>query len=585
MDFLEIFLQELNEKGQEAINLIKAYIENKNPQVITEIYRLFHTIKGSASLVGFNGFKELFHRIEEYFKRQMSGEDVLTNEFMVRLLSIVPEVLKKTSDLTDEELQNYIDVLEGKKSAAQSTTFVTTAETLPVEILQELLSNTLSAENSLMREDPKNALREIRVVKQRIISLLQNAFYVKLKQVLSNFEVLVMQEAVANQKNVRLELQIGEERIEKKDTEMLLNMLVHLVRNAVAHGIETPEERLKKGKPEVGKITIRSYVQGSELFLEIEDDGKGLDFEKIREKARQKGLGNLRPEDVIFVPGFSTKEEADGTSGRGIGLDAVKNFAMARGGDVEVVTALGRGTKFIVHFPIKTFLVRVLVVEADELQFCLDVQDILELVSKPEITNNQVKYKDKLYDISFSCSNPRFAIITTSGKAILVNNLVGIFDGQVSNESYEIIKGFVKNIFVYPLPIISPEKFERAQALKESARKVLVIDDSVVTRTILGKFLTNFGYLVIEAQDGLEGIEKFKKENPDVVICDVEMPGIDGFETTRKIRELNKDVPVIIFSTLTNEQLAKGLEVGANAYLSKDEPPERLVRLIEKFLQ
>jgi len=103
-------------------------------------------------------------------------------------------------------------------------------------------------------------------------------------------------------------------------------MLTHLVRNAIAHGIELPEERTKKGKLEVGRIIIRSYVQGNELFLEIEDDGRGLEFEKIKQKAIEKGLGNLKPEEVIFVPGFSTKDKADETAGRGIGLDVVKTL-------------------------------------------------------------------------------------------------------------------------------------------------------------------------------------------------------------------------------------------------------------------
>jgi two-component system chemotaxis sensor kinase CheA len=585
MDFLEVFLQELNEKGQEAIKLIKSFIENKDPTSIHEIYRLFHTIKGSASLVGFDKFKQLFHKIEDYFKRQMNGEDVITEDFMLKLLTVVPEVLKKDSDLTDNELEHYIDIIEGRKSPSEAKAYVTTSETIPAELLQELLSNTLSAENSLMREDTQNALREIRLVKQKLVSLLENTFYIKLRQVLANFEVLVMQEAFSNKKKVKFELQIGEERIEKKDSEMLLNMLTHLVRNAIAHGIELPEERTKKGKPEVGKIIIRSYVQGNELFLEIEDDGRGLEFEKIKQKAIEKGLGNLKPEEVIFVPGFSTKDKADETAGRGIGLDVVKNFATARGGDVEVVSATGKGTRFIVHFPIKTFLVRVLVLEADDLRFCIDLQDILEIVSKAEIKDGQLKQKDKLYDITFSCTSPRFAVITKNNKALLVSNLIGIFDGQVSSESYGMIKGFVKNIFVYPLPIISPEQFLKLQKPSEKVRKVLVIDDSVVTRNILGKFLVNFGYTVFEAENGIEGIEVFKKENPDVIVCDVEMPGIDGFETTRRIRELNKDVPIIIFSTLTSEQLSKGLEVGANAYLSKDEPPERLIRLIEKFTQ
>lgn len=587
MDFVDVFIQELLEKGQQSIELIKSYLQEKEHAILNELYRLFHTIKGSASLVGFSGFKELFHFIEEFFKRQTAGEEVLTDDVLARILSVMPELLKKNTDLSDEELEKYKSIIEGKSETTSSVASVAT-EAFPIEILQELLSKTLSAENSLMRTDTKNALREVRILKSKLISMVENSYYVKLKKLLANFNALVLQEATLNKKKVRLNLELGEEHIEKKDSQMLIDMLVHLVRNAIAHGIESPEVRIQRRKSEVGTITLRSYIRGSELYLEIEDDGNGIDFEKIRKKAAEKNLSHLRPEDVIFVPGFSTKEQADGTSGRGIGLDVVKNFSTARGGDVELVTSPGKGTKFIVHFPVKSFLVRVIVASGDGTQFCIDSRDVLEVVSQPRMANDnneKIVHKSNLYDIAYACQNPRFGIITNSGKAILVDNILGIFDGQISNESYGAVKGFVKNIFVYPLPIIAPESFTKVLTKQQDTKRILIVDDSVVTRTIVSKFLKNFGYKTIEASSGIEALEVIKKSSPDAVICDVEMPGIDGFEVTKRIKEQKPKIPVILFSTLTHEQLAKGLEVGADAYISKDEPPERLLRLIEKLIR
>lgn len=360
-------------------------------------------------------------------------------------------------------------------------------------------------------------------------------------------------------------------------------MLVHLVRNSIAHGIEEPDVRKNIGKPENGIITIRSYIMNNEIYLEVEDDGKGIDFEKVRKKAAEKNLGYMRPEEVIFVPGFSTKEEADGTSGRGVGLDAVKNFATARGGDVELVTSPGKGTKFIIHFPVKSFLVRVLVVEGDNQQFCIATSDIVEIIAKSQVYDGTVKYKDKVCDIIYSSNQPRFGIITRNYKAILVDNIVGTFDGQISGEKYPSIKGFVKNVYVYPLPVIDVENFKQVEKRASERKSVLLVDDSVVTRNVVSKLLKTFGYDVIEAKNGTEAISLVDKE-PDIVICDVEMPDIDGFETTRQLKKKKPDLPVILFSTLSHEQLAKGLEVGADAYISKDEPPERLLRLIEKLI-
>jgi len=189
-----------------------------------------------------------------------------------------------------------------------------------------------------MRDDTKNALRDVRALKSKLSALIEGSFYVKLNVLLRNFDALVIQEATINKKHVKLNLDIGDERIEKKDSQMLIDMLVHLVRNSISHGIESSETRVQRGKPEFGTITLRSYVLGNELYLEVEDDGAGIDFEKVRQKAIEMGLGNMRPDELIFIPGFSTSEQTDGTSGRGIGLDVVKNFAIARGGDVELVT-------------------------------------------------------------------------------------------------------------------------------------------------------------------------------------------------------------------------------------------------------
>lgn len=582
MDFLEIFFQELREKGQESIELIKSFLQTKDSSLINEIYRLFHTIKGSASLVGLVGYKELFHKIEDYFKSFSSGEFDLSDEFLARLLSIIPPLLEKTSDISEEEVNDLIDKLEGKKETPGSIVSQSTQSVSP-DTIQEFLSMSLTIENSLMRGDIGSALRNIRVIKNRLASAMQEMYYVKLRTLLSNFDTLVIQEATAAKKKVKLVLEVGDEMVEKKDSQSLIDMLVHLVRNSIAHGIEEPDVRKNIGKPENGIITIRSYIMNNEIYLEVEDDGKGIDFEKVRKKAAEKNLGYMRPEEVIFVPGFSTKEEADGTSGRGVGLDAVKNFATARGGDVELVTSPGKGTKFIIHFPVKSFLVRVLVVEGDNQQFCIATSDIVEIIAKSQVYDGTVKYKDKVCDIIYSSNQPRFGIITRNYKAILVDNIVGTFDGQISGEKYPSIKGFVKNVYVYPLPVIDVENFKQVEKRASERKSVLLVDDSVVTRNVVSKLLKTFGYDVIEAKNGTEAISLVDKE-PDIVICDVEMPDIDGFETTRQLKKKKPDLPVILFSTLSHEQLAKGLEVGADAYISKDEPPERLLRLIEKLI-
>ncbi|MEN3042388.1 MAG: response regulator [Fervidobacterium sp.] len=582
MDFLEIFFQELKEKSQESIELIKSFLQTKQGSLINEIYRLFHTIKGSASLVGLVGYKELFHKMEDYFRNYSTGEYELSEEFLAKLLSVLPSISERSSDISEEEVKEIIAQLEGKKEM-ESAVLPYSVQMVSPEFIQEFLSTVLTVENSLMRNDIRSALRNIRVIKSKLTSTMQEMYYVKLRTLLLNFDTLVIQEATLAKKKVKLHIKVGDEMVEKKDSQSLIDMLVHLVRNSIAHGIEKPEIRKDLGKSEVGNITIRSYIMNNEIYLEVEDDGQGIDFDKVRKKAVEMNLGYMRPEEVIFVPGFSTKDNVDTTSGRGVGLDAVKSFATARGGDVELVTAPGKGTKFIIHFPVKSFLVRVLVVEGDGQQFCISTSDIIEVISKAQIFNGMVKYKDKFCDIIYSSTQPRFGVITKNYKAVLIDNIVGTFDGQISGEKYPSIKGFVKNVYVYPLPVIDVENFAQYERKKVEKRSVLLVDDSFVTRNVVSKLLRTFGYEVIEAKNGMEAIKLIEKK-PDVVVCDVEMPDIDGFETTRQIKKIMPNIPVILFSTLSHEQLSKGMEVGADAYISKDETPERLLKLIEKLV-
>lgn len=582
MEILEIFFQELREKGQESVELLKSFINTKDGALIKEIYRLFHTIKGSASLVGLVGYKELFHRIEEYLKKYYDGVSELSNEFLSRLISIIPPLLERKNDLSEKEVEDLIDKIEGRKETS-STIISQTLNTFSPESIQEFLSIILSTENSLMRGDIKGALRGVRIIKNRFTMFMQETYYTKLRDLLSNFDILVIQEAVNLKKKVKLILEVGDEMIEKKDSQTLIDMLVHLVRNAIAHGLEDPENRKKIGKSEEGKIFIRSYIMNNELYLEVEDDGKGLNFEKIKKKAVEKKLEYLRPEDVIFVPGFSTKDEPDGTSGRGIGLDVVKNFATARGGDVELVTEVNKGTKFIIHFPVKSFIVRVLVVDTDNQKFCISTSDILEIMNISSVVDGKVKYKNKLCDVVYNSSHPRFAIVTRNYKTFLVDNIVGIFDGQISGEKYPSVKGFVKNVYVYPLPIIDIETFQDYTMKKIERKRILLVDDSFTTRNVVSKLLRNFDYDVLEAKDGNEALQIVGKEYLDLVLTDVEMPELDGFEVTKLVKQKKPELPVILFSTLSSEQLSKGLEAGAEAYISKDEPPERLLRLIEKL--
>lgn len=585
MDFSEIFFSELNDKVSESMNIIEELKKSKDKKYIKDLYRIFHTLKGSASLVNLENFRDFSHKVEQYFKESLESEKLPDESFLDNLIAVISNFSKKNTDLTETEVKDFLEILEGKKNASENIV-ITEKEIFKISEISKYISKVLEIENSILRNDLKSALNEIRNLKKSLLNTLDEIVFVKLENILKNLKKLVSREANRYGKKVELLLEIENVKIEKEDSKDIIDILVHLVRNSIAHGIENPDERKSLGKDEVGKIWIRSYVDQGNIFIEVEDDGKGLDIEQIEKKVKEKNL-NVTPLEAIFLPGFSSKDKADELSGRGIGLDMVKNFATLRGGDVKVETQKGKGTKFIVFFKTKSFITKVLVVEDSERIFAIETSHILKIINyneKEMQIDNKIASEGKLYEIYYKSKKPKFVIITKNEKAIVVSNIIGTFDGQLVVQEIRELKGFIKNIFSSPIPLLDTNTLKKKETSKnEKKKQILLIDDSIVTRNVVSKFLENRGYQVVTAKDGYDGIEKFKKQEFDLVISDAEMPEIDGFETTKKIKEINDNVPVIIFSTLSQENFDKAIESGADSFISKDEPPENLLRLIEKF--
>jgi two-component system chemotaxis sensor kinase CheA len=292
------------------------------------------------------------------------------------------------------------------------------------------------------------------------------------------------------------------------------------------------------------------------------------------------------------MAGFSTKEEADFSAGRGIGLYAAKTFVEERGGTIEVQTQKDKGTKFIIKLPTTHFIKKVMIVKSNGNIFAIDISEIILVKNNLEIFEfegqKSLKYRDELYSLMpFSSLQGTFGIFLKDNKAFLVDEITGIFNGQLVQKDSNISKYFVKNIFPFPVPLIdtkliSPHKFSKSEKISNK-KTILIVDDSSITRLVLQNFLESYDYDVLQAKNGIEALEK---SGFDAAVVDVEMPEIDGFETTRRLKEKFPDVPVIILTTRSKpEDIKKGLESGANAYMIKGENLERLIKLLEKFLK
>ncbi|KAF2956219.1 response regulator [Marinitoga sp. 38H-ov] len=583
MEFMDIYFNEMEEKLNEAMELLKKYLELHDPVIIKDLYRIYHTLKGSAGLVGLPKLGEFMHKLESAFKEKMNSD--LDEKFVARVIKISNEIINKKNDLTDEEVNYYESILSGEINLNEGTISKTKNENISIDLLEKFYERILKLENNLINKNYSIALKEAKSLRLYTQNLIEENKFISIHKVIKSFENLVFQEAVFNKKKINFNIEVENTKIEKKDAESLKDVLIHLVKNAIAHGIESPSERKGKGKEPTGNLTVKSYIKNDFIYLEVIDDGKGIDIDKVKEKAKSKGFENVDPLEVIFYSGFSTKDKTDQSSGRGIGLDTVKAFAEAKGGFVKLETEKDKGSKFIIAFKTKITSKKVLVIRRNENIFSVDSNEIREVINKIEIIDSKINYGNNLLDlIDYGNGNIKFAVITKNNKAIVADEILGHFEAFISPYNFDEIIGFAKNIFSYPIPIISPEKASSKRNSKNIIKKtVLILDDSVLTRFVISRMIKNNGYNVIEAETGEEAI---KKSGYDAAIVDVELPGISGYEVVKHIKKVNKDIPVIMLSTKSSpEDIKKGLDSGANAYVIKGENTEKILNLLNKFLR
>lgn len=240
------------------------------------------------------------------------------------------------------------------------------------------------------------------------------------------------------------------------------------------------------------------------------------------------------------------------------------------------------GTKFTIFYEMRSFITNVLIVKDAKKTFAIETSNILFVEKYKEEINNKILIKDRIYEIMYKSKKPNFVVITKNNKAIVVEKIIGIFDGKFVPKEFPNIKGFVKNIFSFPVPVLDLQNIKNEFVESKTKPKILLIDDSVTTRKIVSKLLEKYNFEVTTAKDGVDGIEKFKNEKFDLVICDVEMPNLGGFETAKRIKN-QYNVPIILFSTISKENIQKAINI-ADTFISKDEPPTVLVNTIRKLL-
>jgi two-component system chemotaxis sensor kinase CheA len=438
--------------------------------------------------------------------------------------------------------------------------------------------------------------------------------------------------AQATNKEAALRIEGGAIELDRSILEGLKDPLRHLVRNALDHGVEAPDQRAGAGKPRQALLTVTAALRGAQVEVTVGDDGRGLDREAIRAKARRGGLPEPQEErellGLIFLPGFSTASIITDVSGRGVGLDVVKDRVEALHGTVDLSTAAGQGTRFTLSVPLTLTTLRAVLVRAGGATFAIAGTNVHKLLhvhggairslAGPEVvTCDGVPVPiASLADVlrpqtrSAAAVDRRRILIVASGttrmafivdeflreQEILIKNLgarvrrtplvVGAAVLPAGNIALVLnAANLIRAALAQGAPLARPAVAPLPSAAP-ARKRLLVVEDSITTRALIKSILEAAGYVVTTAADGQAGWHALQEQAVDLVVSDVEMPVMDGFELTAAIRAARPfaSLPVILVTARESEQdKARGIEVGADAYLEKSAFDQR--SLLETIAQ
>jgi len=431
---------------------------------------------------------------------------------------------------------------------------------------------------------------------------------------------------IAIRLNKRVRLVIGGKTLEMDQgvTESLVEPLVHLLNNAVAHGIESPEERLAAGKPEEGQVSIVAKQNGSEIRIEIVDDGRGLDTEVIKKSAVAKGVTTQAEADqmdsaeileMIFRPGFTTKETVDHTSGRGIGMHVVQDTVRHLTGSIRIQSEVGKGTRFILSIPVSIAVQLALMFRMGNMRFGMLTHMVEQAIPYNAKRVQQgsdgrefivyENYHVPIVDMRHVLGSSNELTNKKQGNIIIaahIEGYVGIVVDEIFTDGEIVVRdldpyikrynpqGLMGNtitadgsvvMLLEPYGIKEMGRTSPNQQLKIHVEeedklhfRILLVDDSLIAREVEKSIFESIGFEVDTAIDGLDGLEKLQVKNYDMVVTDLEMPRLDGFGFVRRIRNQSRyeNLPLMIISTRESaEDRMRALESGADTYMVKQQ--------------
>ncbi len=539
------------------------------------------------------------------------------------------QVAKQSSSFDPLEFDRYSRLQELTRQLAESVEDVALVQSNMVKGLQ-LADNDLAAQSRLTRELQQQLMR-VRLVPFSNVS--------------ERLYRVARQAAKELQKHAHLDIVGAETEIDRSLLEQMAGPFEHLVRNAIVHGLELPADRRAAGKADTGELRIEVRREGNEIVVVFADDGAGLDLERIRARAISTGL--LAPErrvdereliDFIFRPGLSTAREVTELAGRGVGMDVVREQVASLGGRISVSTQRGAGTRFTLYLPMTLSIMQVVLATAGGRRYALPaamveqarrmrgaelaaaLQDghlvfegageatlrpLTQLLGLETVIAPAAQYgvallrlgEDRLGICAEDLSSNQEVVVKSVGPQVA--RLAGVLGATVLGNG-EVV------LIVNPVQLISrapePPVVEGASAPADEAggagdgallntvgnATVMVVDDSLTVRRVTQRLLERNGYRTTLAKDGVDAMRALQEQLPDIMLVDIEMPRMDGYDLTRNVRAdaATRHIPIIMITSRTAEKHRRvAFELGVNEYLGKPYREDELLELVRRYVE
>jgi chemosensory pili system protein ChpA (sensor histidine kinase/response regulator) len=584
------------------------------------IYRSRLEQQGASLLFQLNELTQTVGRVREQVRKLDIEAQAMVTARQQR--QVTPGSDRYEEEFDPLEMDRYSRLQEMSRGLAESMT--------DMESLRGYLDE-LRGQNEML------LLQQARVTSELQQGLMR-ALMVPFARQVQRLERLVRQTAQEYGKKVRVEFAGVEAELDRKVLERMVPPLEHLLRNAIVHGVETPAERQAAGKSDTGVVSVKLSRDGAQLVIDVSDDGRGLNLRAIRAKAEQMGLiapgAALSEADTvlfIFEPGFSTAQEVTQVAGRGVGMDVVNAEIKQLGGNIEIQSTPGKGAHFLIRLPLSLAITQALLIHVGEELYALPMNTIegISRLPRAELTNYCAEdgppfnYGGQAYRVRQMSELLHLrqmdvtegdktvpALLVRAGErrvALAVDEILGTREVVVKSVGLQVstvvgVSGATimpdgSVVVILDAPALVQVRLRRALAVdvrrseaaeaEEARPLVMVVDDSITMRRVAERTLTRNGFRVSTAKDGMDALGKLQIEFPHIVLLDIEMPRLDGFELATYMRNSDRlhDVPIIMITSRSGEKhRARAEQIGVQRYLVKPYQEDELITTINELL-